>query len=125
MILSPDGEGGWSQTLLAKEGDVLAGQTKGVADFGTGPHSYAFSNTGDVFFFADLNGDTTRDGVMYLGTPGGVSVVARSLSRQESTGRNFLTLSSKAVDMNNAAGTGRRSCSARRWTATRRPTRCC
>jgi hypothetical protein len=85
-----------SETVLAKEGDLLPGQTETVFDFGTGPHLSAFNDSGDILYFADLNGNTVTDGVLYrnltlVAQEGGPSVVG---------GRNYETLSSRAVDLN-------------------------
>jgi hypothetical protein len=103
IILSP-AQSGWSETLISKESDILPGQTEAVADFGTGPHSYAFSNTGQAFFFADLNGDAARDGAFYLSTLAANLLIAQESLPSGIQGRNYLTLSSKPLDMNNLAG---------------------
>jgi hypothetical protein len=85
-----------SETVLAKEADLLPGQTQTVADFGTGPHQSAFNDGGHVLFFADLNGDTARDGTIYLdGT-----LLAQEGSPSPVAGRNYELLSSRALALN-------------------------
>lgn len=86
-----------SETVVAKEGDILTGQTEAVTDFGTGPHSLAFNNAGQVMFVADLAGDTLVDGAVYIGT----TVVAQEGQPSPVAGRNWRTLStSTRLDLN-------------------------
>lgn len=85
-----------SETVLAKEGDVLPGQTESVADFGTGPHQTDFNDAGQVLFFADLNGDTARDGVIYLDA----TLLAQEGSASPVAGRNYELLSSRGLALN-------------------------
>ena len=86
-----------SESVLAKEGDVLAGQVDAVADFATGPHGWSFNDSGRVLYIADLTGATTTDGVVYLdhtllAQEGGASPIA---------GRTWLSLStSQRVALN-------------------------
>jgi len=86
-----------SETVLAKEGDLLAGQTETVADFGTGPHQSAFNNNGDVLFFADLNGNTATDGAIYRNA----TLLAQEGSASPVMGRNYEILASRGLDLNN------------------------
>ncbi|TAJ16752.1 MAG: hypothetical protein EPO68_10545 [Planctomycetota bacterium] len=97
----PSGGGPPAEAVLWKEGDVLPGQIEFAADFGTGPHTFAINDTLQVLFFADLNGDTTKDGVLYLGT----SILAQEGSASPIAGRNWLSLSSAVVDLNDAGDT--------------------
>ncbi len=39
---------GFSETVIFKEGDILPGQVEAVADFQTGPHDFAFNDSGDA-----------------------------------------------------------------------------
>lgn len=82
--------------VVAKEGEILPGQTETVADFGTGPHQTAFSSRDLVLYFADLNGDTVRDGVIYLDR----RKVAQEGDPSPVTGRNYELLSSRGLDVN-------------------------
>ena len=84
-----------SETVLAKEGDVLPGQTEMVADFGTGPHASAFNDAGDILYFADLTGDTVRDGVVYRNG----TLLAQEGSASPVAGRNYELLSSRGLDL--------------------------
>ncbi|HXR43708.1 MAG TPA: hypothetical protein VN759_02795, partial [Pseudolysinimonas sp.] len=90
VIAQVDGTGALlSETVVAKEGDVLAGQIAAVADFGTGPHAFDFDNGGRSLFIADLDGLTTTDGCVYLdGT-----LLAQEGSPSPVPGRNWLSLS--------------------------------
>jgi hypothetical protein len=83
------------QTVVAKEGDILPGQSEAVADFGTGPHESAFSESESVLFFADLTGNTATDGVVYLNQ----TLLAQEGSPSPIAGRNFETLSSRGNDL--------------------------
>jgi hypothetical protein len=90
VILQVDALGNLlSETVFAKEGDVLSGQTDLVSDFGTGPHNFDYNESGDILFVADLNGLTTTDGVVYLNN----TLLAQEGSPSPVSGRNWLTLS--------------------------------
>ncbi len=80
------------------EGELLAGQTEAVADFGTGPHQSAFNAAGQLLFFADLTGDSATDGVIYLDG----ALLAQEGSASPVAGRNWLSLSSPELAL--AAG---------------------
>jgi hypothetical protein len=82
--------------VVAKEGQVLPGQTESVADFGTGPHQTAFAGRDLVFYFADLNGDTVRDGVLYLDQ----RKIAQEGDAGPVSGRIYELLSSRSLDVN-------------------------
>ena len=82
--------------VVAKEGEILPGQTETVADFGTGPHQTAFSSRDLVLYFADLNGDTVRDGVIYLDQ----RKMAQEGDASPVSGRNYETLASRGLDVN-------------------------
>lgn len=86
------------QTLLAKEGDVLPGQVETVADFGTSPHTFAYNDADQVMFFADLNGDTAVDGAIYIDN----TLLAQEGSASPVAGRNWSSLSSPELDINNS-----------------------
>jgi len=84
-----------SETVVAKEGDVLPGQIETVADFGTAPHGTAFNDAGDILYFADLNGATTTDGVIYRN----LTLLAQEGSPSPVAGRNYELLSSRGLDL--------------------------
>lgn len=99
VILEVDASGTLlGETVLAKEGDLLAGQVEFVEDFGTGPHNFAFNNASNVLFFANLTGVTTTDGAIYLDT----ALLAQEASPSPVAGRNWETLSSAVMDLNDA-----------------------
>jgi hypothetical protein len=87
-----------AETVIAKEADILSGQTEMVTDFGTGPHTFAFSNSGAAMYVADLTGDTTHDGVVYIND----TLIAQEADPSPVAGRDWLTLgTSTRMDLNN------------------------
>ena len=55
-----------TQTVIAKEGDILPGQASPVADFATDRDTFALNNNGDVMYVVDTTAATTIDGVVYI-----------------------------------------------------------
>lgn len=101
VVFDVDGAGTLlSETVIAKEGDLLSGQTETVADFETGPHNFAYSDQGGVMFIADLNGDTAVDHAVYVDDV----LVAQEGSPSPVAGRNWSTLSSAELDLNDDCG---------------------
>jgi len=99
VIMTLDGSGNLvSEAAPYKEGDTLPGQIETVADFGTGPHLTAFNDGGDILFFADLNGATATDGVIYLND----TLLAQEGSPSPVGGRNYEFLSSRGLDLSNS-----------------------
>lgn len=97
VLLDLDASGNLVQeTVLAKETDFLAGQTETIADLGTSEHQLAFNAGGDVMFFADLNGDTNTDGVLYVNS----TLITQEGDPAPAAGRLYQTLSSRAHDLN-------------------------
>lgn len=86
-----------SETVIAKEGDLLPGQTEPIVDLGTGEHQTAWNNDGAAFYFADLDGPTDRDGVLYKNT----DLVAQEGMASPDAGRSYELLSSRSLDINN------------------------
>ena len=97
--LSPTGSM-LGQTVIAKEGDLLPGQTEAVALFRTGPHDFAFNDAGEAMFTADLEGPTASDHAIYVGS----TLVAQEGSPSPVAGRNWSSLSLARVDLNNCGG---------------------
>ncbi|MHC5210901.1 MAG: hypothetical protein ACYTG2_09310 [Planctomycetota bacterium] len=98
VALIVDGSGNLvSETVIAKEGDILFGQTEAVADFQTGPHNYAFNDLSQSMYVADMAGDTSVDVAVYIGT----SVVAQEGSASPQLGRDWFSLSGCEVDLDN------------------------
>ncbi len=86
-----------NQTIVAKEGDVLPGQTESVQDFGTGPHESAVNDNDDVLYVAELTGSTTTDQAIYLDQ----TLLAQEGSPSPIGGRDYEILSSRGNDLNN------------------------
>jgi hypothetical protein len=97
--LNPSGQV-LSETVIAKEGDVLPGHDQAVADFGTGPHDWAINNVGSVMFVVDGAGDTLTDFAVYLNN----TQLAREGSASPVAGRNWSSLASTVVDVNDSGG---------------------
>jgi hypothetical protein len=55
-----------SERVIAKEGDVLPGQSEAIADFETGAEESAINAAGQVLYGVDLAGSTSTDGAIYL-----------------------------------------------------------
>lgn len=85
-----------SETVLWKEGDVLPGQIETIADFGTDPGESDVNGLGEVMFVVDLNGLTTSDGAVYLGS----TLLAQEGSPSPVPGRNWSLLTSAKVGLN-------------------------
>jgi hypothetical protein len=86
-----------SESVLAKEGEILPGQTEPVADFGTGPHQSDINDAGQILYFADLSGSTSTDGTIYRD----LTLLAQEGSPSPVAGRNYEFLSSRGLDLNN------------------------
>jgi hypothetical protein len=99
LFLNPDGTVN-TEDAFAKEGDVLPGQIEPVADFLTGSHGAAFNAAGQAMYVADLAGDTTRDQVVYRG----FDILAQEGEPSPIIGRNWSSLSSARVHLNDAGG---------------------
>lgn len=81
--------------VVAMEGDILPGQTFPVADFGTGPHTFALSDNSDVLYFADTTDATTSDGNIYRN----YTLLAREGTNSPVAGRTWLSLGSSRMDL--------------------------
>ncbi|MGI9015082.1 MAG: DUF7453 family protein [Phycisphaerales bacterium] len=51
--------------VIAKEGDILPGQSAPVADFETGPHEFAMNAAGDVLYLARMDTAPAVDTALY------------------------------------------------------------
>jgi hypothetical protein len=101
VLLTLDNGALVSETVLWKEGDFLPGQTEPIADFGTGPNSFAFNNLGQAMFVVDLAGSTATDGAIYIDD----MRIAQEGSASPIPGRNWATISTSAkVHLNNNGG---------------------
>ncbi len=64
----PNGMGGWTEDVLAKEADVLPGMVSGesVEEFGTNYYSFKIDNHRNGLYVVDIAGaPTTTDGALY------------------------------------------------------------
>lgn len=96
VIMLIDGD---SQTVIAKEGDVLPGQTVVADDFANTINTSAINDNDDVMFAADLaTGDTATNFAFYLNS----TLLAQEGSPSPIPGRNYQTLFAHAMDLNNA-----------------------
>jgi hypothetical protein len=95
LILVDNPGGAFTETLLAKESDELL-PGRFVSDFGTGPHQSAINNSADVMYFADLDGDTSTDGTIWINS----TLLAQEGSPSPVAGRNYQFLSSRGLDLN-------------------------
>jgi hypothetical protein len=90
--------GTYTEAVLAKEGDTLPGMPAAAADFGTSPQNFSFNNAGDSGFIVTTSSGTTDAiyrNMTQLAIEGGGSPV---------TGRNWSSLGSSAVAINNSGG---------------------
>lgn len=87
-----------SETVIAKEGDILPGQTEAVTDFGTGPHESAFNGGGDVLYIAELTGASATNEALYLNG----TLVAQKGGASPVDGRNYAFLSGRGNDLNSS-----------------------
>src|SRR5690606_13780645 len=99
-----------SERVLAKEGDLIPGLTSPVADFGTGPHDFDYNNRGDALFAVDAVDSSSDAVVLYNAADDAFEVLAKVGDPSPVDGRNWSTLSSSVVSVNNfghTAFTGR------------------
>jgi len=96
--LALDGDGNLiSETVVAKEGDVLAGQTELVDTFETDPHGSALNDAGDFLYAADLTGNTVTDGAIYLNA----ALLAQEGSPSPVPLRNYEILLNRGLGLSN------------------------
>ncbi len=88
-----------TETLIAKEGDVLPGQSEAVVDFGNGPENVAINGVGDVVYSASLTGSTTSNGALYRNG----TLIAQKGGPSSIAGRNYANIGTATrVDVNDA-----------------------
>lgn len=88
---------GASQTVIAKEGDVLMNQDFPVQDFETGPHQSAFNDNDQVLYIAELDESTANDHALYLNQ----QLLAQEGSPSPIAGRVYDFIASRTNDLNN------------------------
>lgn len=97
VTLNPDGTLA-SESVLAKEGDILPGQIGPVTDFSTGPHEFAFNDAGQTMYVAHINAGTDTHAIYIDDVK-----IAQDDDDSPVPGRPWSSLSSAKVDLN-AAG---------------------
>lgn len=85
---------------FVKEGDLLAGQTETVEDLEFGPHDFAINDRGNLLYVVNLNGDSTRDHVVYMDN----TIIAQEGTPSPVPGRNWFNLGFARVDTNAGGG---------------------
>lgn len=99
FVLTPDPSGGiLTSELIAAEGDVLPGQSTGLSDFGTGFTETAINDLGHVLFAVDIPGGL--DAIYFY--DGALAEVAQEGDPSPLAGRNWQTLTSTALALNDA-----------------------
>ena len=86
-----------TETVLAKEGDILPGQSRPILDFGTDPHESAFNDQGSILYLADLDTLSTADIALYLD----LGLIAQEGGASPLAERNYEILSGRGNDLNN------------------------
>lgn len=94
VTLNPDGTLA-SESVLAKEGDVLNGEVGPVTDFSTGPHEFAFNDASQTMFVAHIAGAGDVHAV-YIDDV----LIAQDGNPSPIPGRPWASLSSAKVDLN-------------------------
>lgn len=88
-----------TETLVAKEGDLLPGQTEAVLDFGQGPESFAINGVGDVVYTVSLAGASATNGAIYRNG----TLIAQKGGPSSVPGRNYANIgTSTRLDVNDA-----------------------
>ncbi|MDZ4753844.1 MAG: dockerin type I repeat-containing protein [Phycisphaerae bacterium] len=94
--------GEFSETLLAKEGDGLPGQTETVVDFGTGPENVAINDVGGMLYSASLTGSTGTNAALYLND----TLIAQKGGESSIEGRTYMNIgTSTRLDVNDVGET--------------------
>jgi hypothetical protein len=97
VICTLDGSGNLiSERVIAREGDLLPGQTAAAEGFGTGPHSCAVNSLGDVLFLVDTAAATVEDEAIYLND----TLLAQENAPSPVAGRSWSSLLRSELDLN-------------------------
>lgn len=87
-----------SESVFLKEGDApasLLGDT--ITDFETGPHNFAFNDSGVVAYVVDCTSNFGGNNALYRGS----DMLAREGDPSPVPGRNWASLSSRPIALNN------------------------
>ena len=87
---------------VALEGESLPGLNGNVQLLETSANEYAFNSAGNVLFAGDTDAATSEDGFIYLS---GTGVLAQEGAASPVAGRNYGSLTSPEVDLNDAGDT--------------------
>ena len=97
----PNGMGGWTEDVLAKEGDVLHGMVSGesAAEFGTNYYSFKIDNFRNALYTVDIAGGSTAvNGAIYYNQ----NLLVRKGDASPIAGSSYSDIgSSTRADMNN------------------------
>lgn len=88
-----------SGELIAYEGATLSGLSDPVQGLETSANEFALNDAGQVLFAGDTTGDTASDSFVYLT---GTGVLAQEGTPSIVSGRDWNTLSSPELDLNNS-----------------------
>ncbi len=87
------------ETVLAKESDILPGQTEAVTDFGTGTENQAINNAGQALYVATLTGPTATNAAIYRD----LTLIRQKGDESPIAGRTYTNIgSSTRLDMNSS-----------------------
>ena len=96
VVAEIDGSGTvLSERIVAKEGDVLPGQTGAITEMETGAEESAINASGQVIYSIDVDGPTSADRSVYLDQ----TLLMREGSPSPVAGRNWGSLTSVEVDL--------------------------
>ncbi|MEM9801434.1 MAG: hypothetical protein AAGA20_13995 [Planctomycetota bacterium] len=99
VVFEIDGAGSLvGESVVAREGQVLPGQTEPIADIETGAEESDINASGQVIYGVDLDGDTSVDRALYLDA----TLLAQEGQPSPIPGRNWGSLTGVEVDLNDA-----------------------
>ncbi len=101
IVIIDNPGGSFTENVIAKEADQLL-PGRAATDFSTGVHSTAFRNNSRAAFIADLDGDTLTDGAIFHYDGSTLQLLAQEGSPSAVAGRNWGTLLSVPIDINNS-----------------------
>ncbi len=93
--------GTFTENAIAIEGQTIPGTTDPLADMSTGVHNTAWNNLGQAMFSIDTTGATTSDTAIVLWENGNYSIIGQEGSASIVAGRNYLSMTSRSMDLNN------------------------
>ncbi len=98
LDVATDGPG-HTELLIAKEGDVLPGQSEAIVDIGTGPESFAINGSGEAAYAVSLTGASLTNGAIYRNN----TLIAQKNGPSSIPGRNYASIGTLTrLDLNDA-----------------------